>query len=111
MYELGTPITDEESYVVPKPFKADIKEKEKKRKEKVNKMDEWTYTADGDLWTRTATIVAKRNRKVTAYSMWKQNKTDNEVGACVVIEKNTKSFTEWKSLEKDEKQVYYSCKR
>jgi SLT domain-containing protein len=111
VYELGTPITDEELYVVPKPFKADIKAKKKTQKEKVNKMDEWTYTADGELWTRTATIVANRNRKVTAYSMWKQNKTDNEVGACVVIEKNTKSFTKWKSLEKDEKQVYYSCKR
>lgn len=73
-------------------------------------MDEWTFTSS-ELWTKTDMIVAKRKRKVTAYSLWKQNKTENEVGGCVVIEKNTKIFTEWKCLEKEEKQVYYTSKR
>lgn len=73
-------------------------------------MDEWTLTSS-ELWTKTDMIVAKRKGKVTAYSLWKQNKTENEVGGCVVIEKNTKLFTEWKRLEKEEKQVYYTSKR
>ena len=70
-------------------------------------MDEWTYTS-GELWTKTDMIVAKRKQKVTAYSLWKQNKTENEVGGCIVIEKNTNNlFAEWKYLEREEKQVYY----
>ena len=63
---------------------------------------EWTYTADGDLFRKNGTIVAKRKRQVTAYSLWKQNKTDNEISACVRIEKNTKPYAQWKCLEKDQ---------
>ncbi len=113
MYELGTPITDEDSFIASNvsiydntPFKIDKTEKKKKRKEKISELDEWTYTADGDLFRKNGTIAAKRKRQVTAYSLWKQNKTDNEVSACVLIEKNTKPYAEWKCLEKDEKQVH-----
>ncbi len=90
MYELGTPITDEDLFIASNvsiydntPFKTDKTEKKKKRKEKVSKLDEWTYTADGDLFRKNGTIVAKRKQQVTAYSLWKQNKTDNEISACV----------------------------
>ena len=103
MYELGTPVADEDSvFVAP-----DIKKRKKKAKEKIKRMDEWTYTS-GKLWTKTDMIVAKRKQKVTAYSLWKQNKTENEVGGCIVIEKNTNLFAEWKCLEREEKQVYYT---
>ena len=53
-------------------------------------------------------IVARRKQKVTVYSLWKENKTENEVGGCIVIEKNTNLFAEWKCLEREEKQVYYT---
>ena len=71
-------------------------------------MDEWTYTS-GEFWTKTDMIVAKRKQKVTAYSLWKQNKTENKVSGCIIIiQKNTNLFAEWKCLEKEEKQVYYT---
>ena len=48
-------------------------------------------------------IVAKRKQKVTAYSLWKQNKTENEVSGCIIIQKNTNLFAEWKCFEKEKK--------
>ncbi len=107
MYELGTPITDEDLFIASNitiydntHFKTDMTERKKKRKEKLSDMYEWTCTADGDLLRKNATIVAKRKRQVTAYSLWKQNKTGNKMSACVRIEKNTKPYTGWKCLEK-----------
>ena len=85
----------------------DIKKRKKKAKEKIKRMDEWTYTS-GELWTKTDMIVATRKQKVTAYSLWKQNKTENEVGGCIVIEKNINLFAEWKCLERKTGILYHS---
>ena len=43
---------------------------------------------------------------MTAYSLWKQESSDKDTDACLAIEKNTKSFSEWKLLEGNEKLVF-----